>query len=229
MSSDVRYSSCQELRDPLLQMVHTKPRSRSSPSSPNPRHHLTHRQMDNPLCSTQSSLNTNSMNSTKFRSISVNGITGGLARVPDRQTRYSWHYDNSCTDPIEEVMSPDNGSVLSDDEVIWCTLVGILLVFYAPQYLSSTKELIHIRYILSTADLVNLQLYNNKMYREIVRGKVWSYRYTRRCWTIVTVFCTSYVVLVRVDGFPSCHAHTLVWCVRSEWCCIIYVFMVCSI
>jgi len=170
MTGDVQYSSCQELRKPIT-VMHDEPRSRSSPSSPNPRHHLTHKHTDSPLCTVHSNYNTASINMTKFRSLSVSGITSGLAGIVDRQPRHTWHIDNDdYTEPVEEVNSPDSGSVLSDDEVVYTILVILLLLIV--QYPTTTRELIHIRYILATADLVNLQLYNNKMYKEITRGKV---------------------------------------------------------
>ncbi|XP_065914448.1 protein spire homolog 1-like isoform X3 [Dysidea avara] len=198
VTSDVRYSSCQELRE-SVSVVRYKPRSRSSPSSPNPRHHLTHKHTDSPLCTAQSSSNTASMNTTKFRSISVSGLTSGLASVVDRLPRHSWHIDDDYTDPIEEVTSPDSGSVLSDDE-----------------YPSTTRELIHIRYILSTADLVNLQLYNIKMYKEIIRGKLCSACKSRRfslmsrphtcvvCQKMVCGKCVS-KILLSPDDLPVDH------------------------
>ena len=172
ITSDVQYSSCQELHEPIT-VIHERPRSRSSPSSPNPRHHLTHKLTDSPLSSIQSSFSTASMNRTKFRSISVGGIASGLASVVDRQPHHSWHTDNDdYIDPIEEITSPDSGSVLSDDEVLYCTSHINITIVVVIQYPTTTRELIHIRYILATADLVNLQLYNNKLYKEIIRGKV---------------------------------------------------------
>ena len=134
-ASDLRYNSCTDLHGP--REAWGRPRSSSSPSSPDPTLSASQRCVS-PLCSAQSNLTTQSsvsMNAVgvdtvglEFKSISFSAVNAAdYFPLERRQLHHSWHSDIAMCDDkmIEESdsegesASHDAKSLQSEDEV--CT------------------------------------------------------------------------------------------------------------